>query len=316
MEHYVLQLPKGENLVFSADAVQRLLDNGDGDAALLYLFLAREGGTIQADLIEKRLRWSWERLKNAEASLSRLGLLQDMRPNADSAAPSVPEEEPPPEKSPPAYTTDDITRKLETDANFSMLLREVERRLGSLSTPSLSKLLGLYEFCGLPADVIYLLVNYCIARHERQFGEGRLPRMGEIEREGYRWARRELFSGTAANEFLRKESRKQQLFPNFMRVLQLPDRAPAPSEERFFSDWVEMGFPPETVAIAYDKTMLRCHELKWSYLNGILRRWHEKNLHTPEEVAVENAPPSRPDKREHSVGKNESKNKWMQKYIK
>ena len=84
---------------------------------------------------------------------------------------------------PPEYTREDIARKLEGDGRFACLLREVEHKLGPLSTPSVKKLLGLYENLGLPADVVYTLVNYCIAKKEQQFGEGRLPNMREIEKE-------------------------------------------------------------------------------------------------------------------------------------
>ena len=69
-----------------------------------------------------------------------------------------------------------------------------------------------------------------------------------------------------------------------------------------------MGFPAETVALAYDKTVLRCHEFKWAYCNGILKRWHEKGLHTPAETAAENAAP----KEEKPSG---GKNDWMKQYL-
>lgn len=70
-----------------------------------------------------------------------------------------------------------------------------------------------------------------------------------------------------------------------------------------------MGFPAETVALAYDKTVLRCHEFKWPYCNGILKKWHEKGLHTPEETAAENAAPKKDT--QPSGGKND----WMKQYL-
>lgn len=60
-----------------------------------------------------------------------------------------------------------------------------------------------------------------------------------------------------------------------MKALQLGDRPPAPSEEKYILAWQEMGFGPEAVALAYDKTVLKCHELKWAYCNGILKKWNE-----------------------------------------
>ena len=79
----------------------------------------------------------------------------------------------------------------------------------------------------------------------------------------------------------------------YMRALGLGDRLPVASEEKYLNAWQEMGFPPETVALAYDKTVLKCHELKWPYCNGILKRWHEAGLHTPEEIERADKPPAK-----------------------
>ena len=102
---------------------------------------------------------------------------------------------------------------------------------------------------------------------------------------------------------------REQKYPAYMAVLQLGERKPSPSEEKYLAAWVDMGFPAETVALAYDKTVLRCHEFKWAYCNGILKRWHEKGLHTPAETAAENAAPKKEEK--PSGGKND----WMKQYL-
>ena len=49
-------------------------------------------------------------------------------------------------------------------------------------------------------------------------------------------------------------------------------------------------------ALAYDKTVLKCHELKWPYCNGILKRWHEAGLHTAEAVKNGDRKPGQPQK--------------------
>ena len=309
MSEYMLHLTQEENILLGASVVRRLIDAGNGDAALLYLCLARHGSGAPEKL-RAELRWEEPRYAAAERALSEMGLVnapQTAAPQAQ-AAPAAP---PPPETAIPEYSREDVMVKLESDASFAALLSEVERKLGRLSDPSVRKLLGLYDYLGLPADVIYLLVNYCIDRRSSRPGEGRLPTMREIEKEGYAWARLELFSTAAANAHIRREQEKRSSFPEYMAALQLGSRAAAPGEERYLGLWSDMGFPPETVAIAYDKTMLRCHELKWPYLNGILKRWHEKGLHTPEEVGTENAAP-RPSAR--PAAKSGGKNAWMKDY--
>ena len=32
--------------------------------------------------------------------------------------------------------------------------------------------------------------------------------------------------------------------------------------------------------MAYERTVLKKQSMDWGYMNGILRRWHEKGLHT------------------------------------
>lgn len=41
-----------------------------------------------------------------------------------------------------------------------------------------------------------------------------------------------------------------------------------------------MGFDDEAIRMAYEKTVLKKRSMDWGYMNGILRRWHEKGLHT------------------------------------
>ena len=92
-------------------------------------------------------------------------------------------------------------------------------------------------------------------------------------------------------------------------VLGLGDRRPVESEERYITDWMDKGFPPETVALAYDKTVFYKKELNWRYLNGILRRWHENGWHTEEEVRQS-------DSRKSSRREEKKDDSRMEKYMK
>ena len=69
------------------------------------------------------------------------------------------------------------------------------------------------------------------------------------------------------------------------RVLNIRDRELSASERRYAESWVSMGFGPEAVEIAYDRTLVKTGKLAWGYMNSILTSWHEKGLHTPAEIA-------------------------------
>ena len=303
MAGYVLHLKEEESITLSAAALRRLIGGGNGDAALLYLAILHSHGAAEAEKLAKMLSWDEKRVRAAEQALYEMQLVG--APEKKAAQPPA---EPPQET--PDYTREDIMRKLEGDGRFACLLREVEHKLGPLSIPSVKKLLGLYENLGLPADVVYTLVNYCITKKAQQFGEGRLPNMREIEKEGYVWARKELFSIEKASEYMKREQALRGRYPEYMAALQMQGRASAPSEEKYLSAWAEMGFPAETVSEAYDRTILHFHEFRWPYCNGILKRWHEKGLHTLAEVKAENAREQSKPKKNTTGG-----NAWMKEYL-
>ena len=291
-----------ENVTLSARAARLLLEKGDGDAALLYLALLRHHGTVPPRSLAGELRWERSRIEAAEETLRQLGLIASDAP--EKAAPLEPADER------PVYQRSDIMERLEDSGEFRGLVAEVEKKLGKkLTTPDVGVLLGLNDYLGLPADVIYLLVCHCDERVRRRYGEGRRPTLRQIEKEGYAWARMGIDTQKAAVEYLKKYAEKQASVPRYMQVLGLGDRLPVASEEKYLTAWQEMGFPPESVALAHDKTVLKCHELKWPYCNGILKRWHEAGLHTVEEIEQRDRPaPKRP-------AETETDNAWMKKFI-
>ncbi|MGM9618769.1 MAG: DnaD domain protein [Oscillospiraceae bacterium] len=304
MADYILQLAKEESVAIPAAAVDKLTQRGDGDAALLYLCLLRHRGQISAGSVAKELRFSPERQRIAEQALAELGLLGERR-----SGPVEPAEER------PSYSQTDVAERLEGDETFRLLRQEVEKLLGRrLTTADTAILLGLYDYVSLPADVIYQLACHCVERAERSYGPGRRPTLRQIEKEGYLWSRRGIDSLQRANAYLKTYHQRQELLPQYMRALQLGDRAPAPSEEKYLTEWIDMGFPPEAVALAYDRTMLRCHELKWGYLGGILRRWHEKGLHTAEEIERgDSAAPKRAEAPERRAEKDNDIQQYVQR---
>ena len=274
MSGYIVR-DEGKSVVLTADAVERLVTCGNGDAALLYLELQRLGTGVTAQQMMQRLRWSQLRLDAAEAELQRLGLL----PGA------VERKLPDPADEKPVYTAADLAEMLQGDGAFKMLVPQVEEKLGKkLRTADLQILAGLYDDLGLPADVIYLLVSHCVTRAERRYGPGRRPTMRQVEKEGYYWARLGLFDQDSAAAYLKNCALRDEQMGQYMQALGLGNRRPVESEERYIRSWMDMGFDADAVALAYDKTVFYKKELNWRYLNGILRRWDEQGWHTAEEI--------------------------------
>lgn len=243
---------------------RKLLAAASGDAALLYLYIRAGGQTEQA---ESALRMSQPRMDCAAACLKQLGLWPE--------APKIlrPAE-------PPVYSEEDLIREQKKHGGFQHLVGETQRRLGKLlSTEELKILLSIYDYLGMPAEVISVLISYCIQRARARGGQ-RLPSMRIIEREAYHWADLGIDTLEEAAAHMQLQLDRQTKASRIRSVLQLGDRKLTPGEEKMAMQWIDWGFGEQEIALAYEKTCMNTGGLKWPYLNSILKSWHTQGLHT------------------------------------
>ena len=255
----------GSILSMSAQAAERLLRLDSGDAALLYLYLLGHPD-------HQGLKWPALRLQTAMDQLVGAGLAKPQ------SAPVVPDPVPEP---PPEYAVEDINTALEGKSEFSALCDEVERRLGKkLSASDLKQLFTVYDHLALPVEVILMLVAWCIEEHERKYGQGRRPFLSQIKKEGFIWHRRGIDTIEAAEAHIQKMTSLRGREKEILQLLDIPARPLVERERSYVAAWDEMGFDNEALRMAYERTIMKKQSMDWSYMNGILRRWHEKGLHT------------------------------------
>ena len=162
-----------------------------------------------------------------------------------------------------------------------MLFRSVERRLGKrLSTADLKNLYTLYDHLALPAEVILMLVGWCIDETARKYGPGRKPFLSQIKKEGFSWARLGVDTMERAEERIAALTRLRGREGEVLRLLDISPRPLVQREKDYIAAWDGMGFDDEALRMAYERTVLKKQSMDWGYMNGILRRWHEKGLHT------------------------------------
>lgn len=283
---FALASPAPAFVTLPSDAVDHLLRAANGDAALLYLYLSRRAGPASDEETLSALHWAPQRLSAAADALAAAGLLQPPQ-TRNIAAPAVfpAPPEAPPERELPEYTANDIVRAMEKDERFRLLVDEAQRRLGKiLSSSDLTILFGLYDYLGLPLEVLYLLINYCVEESHRRYGPGRRPTLRQIEKEGYLWARKEIDTEERAAEYLRRLSQRRSQTGWVMEILQIRGRALTRTEEKYIESWLDMGFGMDALELAYEKTVFKCKEFAWNYMNSILKNWHQKGLHTLPEI--------------------------------
>ena len=266
-----------------ADA-DALLSWCDGTAALLYLYALRAGGDFTVSAAAAALKRTDGEI---EAALQKLCSLGVFRPGSGERAPL-----PRPADELPEYTAEDIAARVAENGEFAAVVRETQRILGrTLTGADLRSLFGIYDFLRLPAEVIFLLVNYCVDDTRERLGPGRLPSMHSIEKEAYVWYNREVLTLERAEDYIAREKERRGSLAELQRTLQIRDRSLTATERKYVEGWLDMGFGPDAVALAYDKTVVKTGRLTWKYMDSILQSWNRKGLHTPAEIEAGDGQP-------------------------
>ena len=290
-------LTDGGEITVSREATEKLLSAGSGDAALLYLYILSHGGHYEPVDAAGAIHRSANQVENAMAVLERLGLVA-----ARTSPVPVPQLRPADER--PQYTQKDIERFAAADGIFQALVSEVQTALGSvLSSDGLLKLLNIYDSLKLEPAAILMLVNWCAVRYEERYGPGRRPSMRAVEKAAYIWEREGIVTVEAAEDYLRRQSRLRSGEREMAAAIGLSGRNLSATEKRYIDAWLDMGFTPDAVAEAYDRTVVKTGRLTWRYIDSILGSWHAKGIHTAREAAEKDAPPARkePPRRQGSA---------------
>ena len=272
-----MQAQFAENLISTA-AADRLIAAHDGDLALLYLFIQRSG-SMDLERAACELCRTLGEMEAAYEKLMRMGLVSQGDSCAIAPRPA-PVKKLLPEDEVPEYTTADVVSRMQGDNAFAAVLHEAEQIFGKrLSSPDLKKLFGIYDHYGLPAEVLMVMMHHCV-----EISSGRLPTLRFMERQACIWANREIMSLEQAEEYIDFYRQRREDSGKVAEALGRGGRKLSPTEDKYISAWLDMGFGIDAIELAYDRTVTNTGDLKWSYMNRILESWKEKGLFDVAEI--------------------------------
>ena len=292
-----------ETVTLAVQTVDKLIRASDGDAALLYLYMLKTSGQSTPEEAAAAMGKSAGWIATAMVALSRLGLIKlgENSPELQSAAAAQE-----PAEEPKRYTVDEIKQEIDKGSDFSALVDEAQRSLGLLSPDGLERLFGIYHDLQLPAEVIMLLITHCIDE-SRKRSDGRMPTMRYIEKAAYTWEREAIFSLDRAEEYLKTIEARKSARGEIKEALQIHDRELSATQKRYVDEWIAMGFGAGAVEIAYDRTITNTGKPAIAYMDSIIKNWHGKGLHTPQEIMEKDR---KPDKKRDTIGTNDPRQKF------
>ncbi len=262
-----IELPETSMRAASCEMLDKLINIGDGDAALLYLYILRHGNGTDSDTAMRKLKLPSDRYERAIFTLSSL--------NTPEAA--AVEDKP---NAAPQYTASELRRAREDDHKFSAVCQSAEDTLGRTLTESqLRNLFTAYDHWGLSAEAIIELLAFLK-------NEKKEVRTRDIRKEAYHWADMGIVTAQDAQEYIARLAAEKPISEAIYSALSTDPKHPASKAQRVCRFALSHGFPPDAVELAVRRTGTKKGEKSFDYTLGILHDWEAKGIHTVSEITA------------------------------
>lgn len=165
------------------------------------------------------------------------------------------------------------SQRLAVDEELAFLVNEVQSVFGkTLSNSDIATLLMLKDTCGLPLDVILMLIQYCIS-----IGKSN---MRSVEKIGIGWADDGIYTLEAADNKIRQIKQSGKNFSIVSSAFGLSNvGSPTKKQLEYGDKWVgEWKFSPEMLREAYERCVDTKGVMNYKYIDGILKRWHANKI--------------------------------------
>ena len=141
-----------------------------------------------------------------------------------------------------------------------------------LSNSDIATLLMLKDTCGLPLDVIIMLIQYCISIDKGN--------MRAIEKIGIGWADEGIDTLEAADDKILRVKQMNKNFSVVSSAFGLKNAgSPTKKQLEYSEKWVaEWKFSHEMLREAYERCVDSKGAMKFSYIDGILKRWNSNGI--------------------------------------
>lgn len=181
----------------------------------------------------------------------------------------------------------EISKKLETSQDLKALFSMAEISLGDMLTYTEQRsLIWIYEYVGLKADVILMLLEYCISIEK--------PNMHYVETLAISWQENDINTLESAQAEIKRLQEFSSFTSKVSRVLGL-ERKPTTKQRGFIETWMEKGYSLDLIEYAYEKTIDNIDKRSFPYINRILEDWYANGLITRNKIDEYNS--SNPNQR-------------------
>lgn len=175
-------------------------------------------------------------------------------------------------------TYEQVVRRCRESPEIANMFTDIQQILGkTIGYDGECILLMIHDQYGLPVEVIYMLVNYCVSVGKSGFSY--------ISKVGKDWGEKEIDTIEKADEQIKILNTCTGAWKEFASMAGIQNPRPTSSQSAYLYTWtVEMKFNVEMIYMAYEEMLDHSGKISFAYMNKILSNWYAKGIKTPEDI--------------------------------
>lgn len=176
----------------------------------------------------------------------------------------------------------EVAKAAETDESLAFLLKRSQELMGRTLTRSETEgLFSIYNWAHMPVDVLLMLIGYCVS-----VGKGS---MRNIEKVAYDWHDAGIAGFEAAEAKINELRAADKAEIKIKSIVGITGRNLTSSEKEHLNRWIsEWNISWELITVAFERTAENTGKASFSYMNGIIKKWHEQGIKKKKDLVNEN----------------------------
>lgn len=174
-------------------------------------------------------------------------------------------------------TMSEIARRLEESPEIEKFLQQIQEIVGTIGYNENSTIILLHDYYGLPCEVLYMLIDYCVSVGKKNFNY--------IYTVGKDWGTREIDNVNKAAEQIAALRNANTVWKEFAAYAGITNDKPTAKQNEYIRKWNgDLKFSTDMIIAAYEEMANHTGKLSFAYMDKVLLNWYSKGFKKPDDI--------------------------------